>query len=310
MEASKEVCLQWNDFRTHSNTMFGTFRGKPNLSDVTLVCKDGEQVEAHQIVLAASSPFFSNLMKLVAKEISHPLIFLTWMKLDQVESVLDFIYHGETSVRKDCVDAFLTLAADLKLKIVTEKTALDELPYKKLSVTKMDSISNKIEDKEKDFKDTIAKELNSGIVDDKFKVTCNLEEIESAVKSMMSTTERRWDTKSLRHRTLKVCVICNKEGRWGNIKKHIEVNHIEISGHSNICKICGKGSTSRYGLGQHVTTYHKEVANPCAFEPRKPENLDFNICTICRKGSTSVYGLGQHMFKYHTAEVDSAGKVY
>ena len=143
--------------------------------------------------------------------------------------------------------------------------------------------------------------LIHSILDDKFKVTCDLEEIESAIKSMMSTTERRWDTKSMRHRTQKVCVICNKEGRWGNIKKHIEVNHIKISGHSNICNICGKGSTSRYGLGQHMTTYHKEVANPCALEPREPENLD---CNICGKGSTSTYGLGRHMFKYHT-DVDS-----
>ena len=299
MEGSTEVCLQWNTFRTHSNTIFGTFRGKADLSDVTLVCEDGQQVEAHQIVLAASSPFFSSLFRL-AKENSHPLIHLTWMNLEQLESVLDFIYHGELSLQKDRVDAFLTLADELKLKSVTEKTALNELPYTKLSVSKMDSVAKKTNERNKDVKDTIGKD--SGIVDEKFKVKCDLEEIESAVKSMMSTTERRWDAKTMRHRTQKVCVICNKEGRFGNIRKHIEVNHIEISGHSNICNICGKGSTSRYGLGQHMTTYHKEVANPCAFEPREPENM--NICNVCGKGSTSIYNLGQHMFKAH-AKVDS-----
>lgn len=295
--------MQWNNFRTHSNTIFGTFRGKANLSDVTLVCEDGQRVEAHKIVLAASSPFFSNLMN-VAKENSHPLIHLTWMKLEQLESVLDFIYHGELSLQKDCVDAFLSLADDLKLKSLTEKTALDELQYTKLSVSKMDSVSKKINERNKDVKHTIEKDSGqkSGIVDEKFKVKCDLEEIESAVKSMMSSTERRWDAKTMRHRTQKVCVICNKEGRWGNIKKHIEVNHIEISGHSNICNICGKGSTSRYGLGQHITTYHKEVANPCAIEPREPENM--NICNVCGKGSTSIYDLGQHMFKSH-AKVDA-----
>ena len=306
MDGPTEVCLQWNNFRTHSNTLFGTFRGKANFTDVTLVCEDGQQVEAHRIVLSASSPVFSNLMK-IAKEISHPQIHLTWMKLEQLESMLDFIYHGEISVQKDSVDTFLTLAAELKLKSVTEKTALDELPYKKLSVSRMDSTCKKSEETNNDFKDSVGKDLSmnseqkSETLDDTFKVTCDLEEIESAVKSMMSTTERRWDTKSNRHRTLKVCVICNREGTWGNIRKHIEVNHIKISGHSNICNICGKGSTSRYGLGQHMTTYHKEVANPCALEPREPENLD---CNLCGKGSTSTYGLGRHMFKYHT-EVDS-----
>ena len=49
------MCLQWNHFRNNVNTVFGTFRGNANLADVTLVCEDGEKVEAHEIALTASS---------------------------------------------------------------------------------------------------------------------------------------------------------------------------------------------------------------------------------------------------------------
>ena len=122
------------------------------------------------------------------------------------------------------------------------------------------------EETNKEIKEEFGK--NSGTKDEVFKVTCDLKEIESAVKSMMSSTEKRWDPKSMRHRTRKVCVICKKEGTWGNVKKHIEVNHIDILGHSNIRKICGTKSSTRYALGQRMSAYHKEVPNPCAFEPR------------------------------------------
>ena len=100
-------------------------------------------------------------------------------------------------------------------------------------------MANSSEETNKEIKEEFGK--NSGTKDEVFKVTklltCDLEEIESAVKSMMSSTEKRWDPKSMRHRTRKVCLICKKEGTWGNVKKHIEVNHIDILGHSNIRKI-------------------------------------------------------------------------
>ena len=86
------MCLQWNNFRNNVNTVSGTFRGNANLADVTLVCEDGEKVEAHEIALAASSHFLSNFLK-INKDLSHPVLNLPWIKLEQVESMLDFIFH-------------------------------------------------------------------------------------------------------------------------------------------------------------------------------------------------------------------------
>ena len=90
------------------------------------------------------------------------------------------------------------MAAELKLKSVRDKTSLDELPYKKLSVRKMDSMAKSSEETNKEIKEELGK--NSGTKDEVFKVNCDLEEIESGVKSMMSSTEKRWDSKSMRHR--------------------------------------------------------------------------------------------------------------
>ena len=58
-----KLCLQRNDFRANISTSFGHLRTDGDLTDVTLACEDGSQVEAHKVVPAASSPFFMNLLK-------------------------------------------------------------------------------------------------------------------------------------------------------------------------------------------------------------------------------------------------------
>ena len=55
---SEKLCLKWNDFQDNINTAFGNLRNDQDFSDVTLVCEDGEQVEAHKIILQSASPFF------------------------------------------------------------------------------------------------------------------------------------------------------------------------------------------------------------------------------------------------------------
>ena len=61
MKKNDILSLKWKDF--HENTKFGLGSLKENqdFTDVTLVSEDGLQVEAHKVILAASSPFFRDL---------------------------------------------------------------------------------------------------------------------------------------------------------------------------------------------------------------------------------------------------------
>ena len=68
---SEKLCLQWNDFKENAISAFGSLKDDQDFSDVTLVCEDGQQVEAHKVILAASSPFFQNLLK--RHKHPHPL---------------------------------------------------------------------------------------------------------------------------------------------------------------------------------------------------------------------------------------------
>eukprot|EP00092_Neocalanus_flemingeri_P013012 GFUD01014022.1.p1 GENE.GFUD01014022.1~~GFUD01014022.1.p1 ORF type:complete len:266 (-),score=78.45 GFUD01014022.1:45-842(-) len=89
-----------------------------SLCDTTLVCEDG-QVAAHKVILAATSSFFSSVFKL--NQHNHPLIYLRGVHIGQVQSVLQFVYNGATSVAEEDVNSFMTLASDLKIKGLEEK---------------------------------------------------------------------------------------------------------------------------------------------------------------------------------------------
>ena len=60
---AEKLCLQWNDFKNNTIEALRRLREDKDLSDVTLVCEDGQQVEAHKVILAISSPFFQSLLK-------------------------------------------------------------------------------------------------------------------------------------------------------------------------------------------------------------------------------------------------------
>ena len=52
---SEKLCLKWNDFQENVNIAFGNLREDHEFADVTLACEDGQQIEAHKVILAASS---------------------------------------------------------------------------------------------------------------------------------------------------------------------------------------------------------------------------------------------------------------
>ena len=71
---SEKLCLKWNDFQENVKSAFGSLREDNEFADVTLACEDGQQIEAHKVILAASSPFFQNLLR--RSRNPHPLIYM------------------------------------------------------------------------------------------------------------------------------------------------------------------------------------------------------------------------------------------
>ena len=82
---AEKLCLQWNDFQENVKNAFGNLRDCTDFVDVTLACEDGRDIEAHKVILVASSPFFQRILK--RNKHNHPMIYMRGMKSDDLTAI-------------------------------------------------------------------------------------------------------------------------------------------------------------------------------------------------------------------------------
>ena len=200
MQSSQEkLCLQWNDFQVNISSAFRDLKDDRDFTDVTLACEDGQQVEAHKVVLISSSPFFLNLLKM--NKHPHPLIYMRGLKHDDLVSIMDFLYHGEANVFQENLDSFLGIADELQLKGLKKENKpkeeeIDAAPVNSLkgkttrpSKSRMFSIPSKTvfdqEDENKGVNDMEA-QTEIAILQNNSDPITGVEEVNQTVKSMMT----------------------------------------------------------------------------------------------------------------------------
>ena len=114
---SEKFCLRWNDFESNISSAFKELRDDKDFFDVTLACDD-EQIQAHKVILSACSPFFRSVLRRNPHQ--HPLLYLKGVKYTDLQSVLNFMYHGEVNVALEELNSFLAVAEDLRVKGLTQ----------------------------------------------------------------------------------------------------------------------------------------------------------------------------------------------
>jgi len=120
---AEKLCLQWNDFQENVKNAFGNLRDCTDFVDVTLACEDGRDIEAHKVILVASSPFFQRILK--RNKHNHPMIYMRGIKSDDLIAIVDFLYYGEAKVYQENLDGFLAIAEELQLKGLEGSKSLD-----------------------------------------------------------------------------------------------------------------------------------------------------------------------------------------
>jgi len=115
--SGEKFCLKWNEFESNVSTAFRELRDDKDFFDVTLAC-EGNQLEAHKVILSACSPFFRSVLK--RNPHTHPLLYLKGIKYEDVLAVLNFMYHGEVNIAQDELNSFLAVAEDLQVKGLTQ----------------------------------------------------------------------------------------------------------------------------------------------------------------------------------------------
>jgi len=120
MGSSEKFCLRWNDFESNISVAFREIREEKDFFDVTLSVGD-RQLQAHKLILSACSPFFRSVLR--KNPHPHPLLYLKGVEFSDLQSVLNFMYHGEVNVAQEELNSFLAVAEDLKVKGLTQNNS-------------------------------------------------------------------------------------------------------------------------------------------------------------------------------------------
>ena len=240
MGSSEKFCLKWNDFQTNISSQFSHMRTDDDFCDVTLACGGIEKIQAHKVVLAASSTFFSLLLK--KNKHPHPLIYMRGMSTRELTDVVDLLYHGQVNIYQEDLDAFLKLGDELQLKGLigsnvdnqtTQEITTDvKLPEaKKIIVLKPSYKSNQntpsMQLSESNNKTSQPNELNTNLVNCEsfeetslalaessgLKLNANIDDLDETINSMMEILEPGMGY---------ACQICGKtELKFkGNMRNH------------------------------------------------------------------------------------------
>ena len=105
--------LTWQHYSDHLKSMMKDLMMNEEFSDVTLVTEDKKHIKANIHILSACSPVFKDILK--KEKNSSQIMYLRGIQFSEMESIMQFIYLGETSFNEERIDEFLAVAKTLEV---------------------------------------------------------------------------------------------------------------------------------------------------------------------------------------------------
>lgn len=110
--ANHLICIKRPELELSS--VFEDMYLNERLVDVTLSCSDG-QLQAHKLVLAASSPYFSGLFDKLANPFHYPVIVIKDMRIKDLKLIVDFMYKGQLTLSQERLLTLVKSAENLQI---------------------------------------------------------------------------------------------------------------------------------------------------------------------------------------------------
>jgi len=241
--------LSWTDFTSSAGEAFKKLLVDTSLADVTLVCDDDKQIEAHKVILGSFSEFFQKIF--LKNPHQHPLIYLSGVTYTQLQSLLRFIYRGETEVEKEDLKDFMNIAKKLQIEGLIDQPTND--PEPDLEITDLSVHQNEVE-----IKKEPASHLNNGNKAKNFEGKPNQEEPCSLNKVKKLTSN------NCLSRQIEVKFIADEiepadkvvEETYDNPEKDADQSKMQ-------CEHCNKIFTQIGSLKRHIKTLHEGKRYHC-----------------------------------------------
>jgi len=97
---------------------FSNLLRNESMTDVTLICNGGQTIRAHRVILSTFSPYFKTIFEsqpFSNNPCQYPVIVIKDLELNELKTIIDFIYKGEVSVSRDKLQSVLQAAKALEV---------------------------------------------------------------------------------------------------------------------------------------------------------------------------------------------------
>ena len=208
----------------------------------------------------------------------QPVVYLRGIHSGEMESVLEYLYLGQTQISQQKVDQFFKVATDLKIKDISKSSNKD---ISKCSEKDTSKSSNKDISKSYDIKEDreIKKTDETNVVEEEEK------EVENpAVKTNVTTNLHSEVENQVKFENYEIhaCNYCKRKFTLENsLRKHIETIHSK-SEHS--CSQCETSFRDETSLRHHLQSEHAGAKL---------------TCRQCNEKYSSKAGLKFHMKRVH-----------
>ena len=145
--SSENFNLTWTSHPLASTNLLVKLLRDQELTDVTLVCGDGQEVDAHKAVLGSVSTVFKKIFKRGGQE--RIVLYLSGISLSNLEAIINFIYLGEATVNQSCIDSFFRICKEFQIEGLSDysivPTSKESLSSTTPSAVKLEAITQDVE---------------------------------------------------------------------------------------------------------------------------------------------------------------------
>ena len=277
-----QLNMNWHTYSDHLKEMMENLMNSSKSADVTLVSEDKTKFKAHKFILSACSPLFKSIIdELPYKEESF--IYLRGVQPQEMKSILQFIYLGQTTIHQDSMNELLNVAKSLEIKEISKDDEMDDV---------YTTSDDEIEDNFETFTENDKISSNGGQENDEHSIKLQ----NAIVKNYKSPNNKSYLMEEI-NQTDKKFIVKDEAGQYkcDKCEKHfLHLNHLYRHSrgvHEGVrypCNICKKTFIEKRNLKLHIESIHQGIKYSC---------------DLCDSVFTQKCSLFSHMKKKHIAGV-------
>ncbi|KAM3964865.1 uncharacterized protein ACR2FA_001264 [Aphomia sociella] len=294
MNNAPQFSLRWNNYVNHVTEAFNELRFENDLVDVTLCC-DGGKIKAHKMLLSACSSYFKQIFK--ENPCQHPVIIFRNFKYEDLNAIINFMYHGEVNIFQEQLESFLITAELLEVKGLTDN-ADDDSPKRDSfrEVRLSDNISLDLSSKSTRFTEDIVpvlldEPINLATIQNErtrdenipqINVLPNLQEQESENSESHQVFLKSDDNLNMRPKTVTPSEEMQIDNQSTSAEDLLEKNTTESDLAKFRCQLCPKG-----------------FKHPTSLTLHKDSHAGKTQCPVCHRSFSRSYDMRSHLQRIH-----------